>query len=40
MSFTTNTWDRDVELKKALGVPESIFENSRRLLLQNQKANL
>ncbi len=26
-----NVWDRDVELKKALGVPEEIFTNGRKL---------
>ncbi len=39
MTLTSNTWDRNIELKKAMGTPESIFLNTEKLLLKNQKAN-
>ena len=34
VSSIANTWDRDVVLKKKMGVPEIVFTNSARLLLK------
>jgi len=39
LAFTSNTWDRDVLIKKAFGTPESIFVKTKELLLSNPKLN-
>ncbi len=34
LSGIQNQWDRDVQLKRALGVPNEVFSRSRKLLLE------
>jgi predicted TIM-barrel fold metal-dependent hydrolase len=40
IAAVTNPWDRDVELKLALGMPEELLGNAARLLARNTSINI